>query len=194
MSSKMHYRSVEENKDYMLVDVKFDIACMTIKEDIEKDVYSELQSIYFKLFQFERENKRSYIQEPIAIRKDSLVGQYILSHPEICINEDFDVTYDKIVNAYSVATFEDNTKMANKILPLFKGRISGSRDELGEVCSLVVLDYILSNGDFKEYLKKKDGILNTQSKEYYVYEDGSYSRRALDSEKGKAKVKSSVNN
>ena len=68
MSSKMHYRSVEENKDYMLVDVKFDIACMTIKEDIEKDVYSELQSIYFKLFQFERENKRSYIQEPIAIR------------------------------------------------------------------------------------------------------------------------------
>lgn len=193
MSSKMHYRSVEENKDYMLVDVKFGIAYMTGKDDIEKDVYSELQSIYFKLFQFEKENNIGYNKESIAIRKDSLVGQYILSHSELWINDDEQVTYDKIVNAYNVATFEDNTKMANKILPLFKGRVSGSRDELGDVCSLFVLDYILSNGDFKEYLKKKDGTVENQEKHYIVYEDGEYSRRILDSEKGKAKVKISVN-
>lgn len=193
MSSKMHYRSVEENKDYMLVDVKFGIAYMTGKDDIEKDVYSELQSIYFKLFQFEKENNIGYNKESIAIRKDSLVGQYILSHSELWINDDEQVTYDKVVNAYNVATFEDNTKMANKILPLFKGRVSGSRDELGDVCSLFVLDYILSNGDFKEYLKKKDGTVENQEKHYIVYEDGEYSRRILDSEKGKAKVKISVN-
>lgn len=193
MSSKMHYRSVEENKDYILVNVKYDIARMTVYEDIEKDVYSEFQSIYFKLFVFERENQIGYLQEPIALRKDSLSGKYILSHPEIWINDDEQVTYDKVVNAYSVATFEDNTKMANKILPLFKGRVSGSRDELSDICSLNVLDFILSNGDFKEYLKKKDGKVNNQAREYFVYEDGEYNRRVFDTEKGKVKVKSSVN-
>ena len=50
MNMKKHYRSVEENKDYILVDLKFDISCMTIRDDIEKEVYSEFQTIYFKLF------------------------------------------------------------------------------------------------------------------------------------------------
>lgn len=193
MSSKMHYRSVEENKDYILVDVKFDIARMTMNEDIEKEVYSELQSIYFKLFSYECNNRIGYIQEPIALRKDSIVGRYILSHPEICINDDTDVTYNKIVNAYNVATFEDNIKMANKILPLFKGRVSGSRNELGDICSLSVLDYILSNGDFKEYLNKKDGTVKNQVNEYLVYEDGEYLKKSLSLEKDKIKVKSSAN-
>lgn len=191
MSSKIHYKSVEENKDYMLVNVKTDLAYMTMKEDIEDDVYKELQSIFFGLVSYEHDNNIGYIKEPIAIKKDSIIGRYILCHPESFVNDDTEVTYDKIVNAYDVATFEDNTKMANKILPLFKGRVSGSRDELGDVCSLVVLDYILDNGDFKEYLRKKDG--EYRNREYYVYEDGRYSRRFLSAEKRNVKVKSSAN-
>ena len=194
MSSKMHYRSVEENKDYILVDVKFDIARMTMNEDIEKEVYSELQSIYFKLFSYECNNRIGYIKEPIALRKDSIVGRYILSHQEICLDDDTDITYKKIVDAYNVATYSKNLKMANKILPLFMGRISGTRDELGDICNLTVLDYILDNGNFDDYLKKLDGKVENIVKEYYVYEDGEYSRRVLAPEIEKVKVKSSTNN
>lgn len=193
MSSKMHYRSVKENDDYILVDVKFDIASMTLKEDMEKDVYSEFQSIYYKLFLFERENDSGYIKEPIALRKDGLVGEYILSHPEIWSNDDINITYDKVVNAYLIASHSQNLKMANKIEPLFIRRIYGSRDELGNICSLTVLDYIVDNGDFKEYLKELDGKVDNGVKEYIVYEDGEYFKKVLVPEKEKMKVKSSAN-
>lgn len=191
MSSKIHYRSVPDNEDYLLVNVKFDLARATMKEDIEADVYRELQSIYFQLFSYEHENNIGCIKEDIALRKDSIVGKYMLSHPELFLNEDEEVSYDKIVGAYNVAIFDNNMKMANKILPLFQSRVSGSKDELSDGCNPNVLDYILANGDFKDHLRKIDG--EYKYREYYVYENGKYEKKSLRPELRVVKVKNVAN-
>lgn len=189
MLSKIHYKSVKDNAEYITIPIKINGLSLFLDEDeqISSDVYKELQSMYFGLFQFEKE-QGVYIKDDIALRKDSIIGSFILSHPENFINDDTDVTYKKIVDAYSVATFEDNTKMANKILPLFKGRVSGRKEELVDVCDLKVLDFILENGNFQEYLNKLDGI-DITPKRYVVYEDENYFFSDLNKEKTPVKVK-----
>ena len=178
MSSKIHYKSVPENRDYLLVDVKCDIARLTMREDIEQDVYSELQSIYFKLFTYEHDSV-GYIKEPIAIKKDSIVGKYILSHPEVCLDDDLEVTYDKVVNSYLVATFSNDFKKANKIEPLFIKKVSGTKDELVDKYDSKILDYILEHDNFYEYLDRLDEKDNNKGREYIVYENGQYSKKTL---------------
>lgn len=194
MEKKIHYKSVDENQDYILIKILYNLDyLLTYNDKVESKAYEELQSIYFGIFQFERNAGVIYKHEPIALKKDSELGKYILSHPEIFIDDDKEVTYDKVVSAYNVATFEDNAKMANKILPLFQRRISGNRDQLSEICNLNVLDFILKNGNFKEYLDKLDGKVVVENKEYIVYEDDEYSRKILGPTKGNVKVKNIAN-
>lgn len=189
MLSKIHYKSAKNNDEYITIPVKFGLSLFLVDDEkrVSSDVYKELQSAYFGLFQFEKE-QGVYIKDDVALRKDSILGRFILSHPENFIDEDTDVTYKKIVNAYSVATFEDNTKMANKILPLFKGRVSGRKEELADICDLRVLDFILNNGDFDKYLDNLDGKVE-QPKKYVVYEDDKYFFSDLAKEKANVKVK-----
>ena len=189
MQSKVHYKSVKTNDEYITIPVKRTGLSLFLIDDerVNSDVYKELQSVYYGILNFEKE-QGIYINDDISIKKSSLLGSFILSHPESFINDDTDVTYKKIVNAYSVATFEDNTKMANKILPLFKGRISGRKEELADVCDLKVLDFILKNGDFDEYLNNLDGKEKTPRR-YIVYEDGKYFFGDLAKEKQNVKVK-----
>lgn len=185
---KLYYKGVKDNEEYITVPVKYGLELFLVDDErIDSDVYRELQSVYYGLFHFEKE-QGIYVRDDIALRKDSILGHFILSHPESFINDDTDITYKKIVDAYSVATFEDNTKMANKILPLFKGRVSGRKDELADVCDLKILDFILNNGDFNKYLDKLDGKVD-QQKRYVVYENGKYSFSNLTRENAYEKVK-----
>ena len=80
------------------------------------------------------------------------------------------IDYDKIVNALLIAISENNAKMANKImlLLLYGGKEIASREELlKENYSEKVLDYILSNCNFKEYLKLKG---REESEKCLIYE------------------------
>lgn len=189
MQSKVRYKSVKTNDEYITIPVKINGLSLFLVDDerIDLAVYEELQSVYFGLFTFAKK-QGIFINDDVALRKDSILGRFILSHPENFIDEDTDVTYKKIVNAYSVATFEDNTKMANKILPLFKGRVSGRKEELADICDLRVLDFILNNGDFDKYLDNLDGKVE-QPKKYVVYEDDKYFFSDLAKEKANVKVK-----
>lgn len=189
IKTKVYYKSVKGNEEYITVPVKCKGLSLFLDDDerIDLAVYEELQSVYFGLFTFAKK-QGIFINDDVALRKDSILGRFILSHPENFIDEDTDVTYKKIVNAYSVATFEDNTKMANKILPLFKGRVSGRKEELADICDLRVLDFILNNGDFDKYLDNLDGKVE-QPKKYVVYEDDKYFFSDLAKEKPNVKVK-----
>ncbi|MDO5003674.1 MAG: hypothetical protein Q4E39_05575 [bacterium] len=189
MQSKVRYKSIKTNDEYITIPVKINGLSLFLVDDerVSSDVYKELQSVYFGILNFEKE-QCIYVRDDIALRKDSILGRFILSHPENFINDDTDVTYKKVVDAYSVATFEDNTKMANKILPLFKGRVSGRKEELADICDLKVLDFILNNGDFDEYLNNLDGKEKTPRR-YIVYEDEKYFFSDLAKEKPNVKVK-----
>lgn len=175
MERLISIRSVPENVDYLLVDVKVGITSITMY-DLEVEAYKEMQMMYFKLCEYE-ENSHSHSSDDIALKKDSIVGRFLLSHPELCINQDEVVTYKKVVDAYNVAVFEDNKIMEKKILPYFKNKICGDRWSLQTKENGDVLDYILKNGNFEKYLDALDDKI--QNKEYLVYEDGEYTRKTL---------------
>ncbi len=189
MQSKVRYKSVKTNDEYITIPVKINGLSLFLVDDerVSQEVYRELQSVYFGILNFEKE-QCIYVRDDIALRKDSVLGHFVLSHPENFINDDTDVTYKKVVDALSVATFEDNNKMFNKILPLFKNRISGRKEELADVCDLKVLNYILENGNFEEFLNRHDGI-EELPKKYVVYEDGKYFFSDLIKENSYEKVK-----
>ncbi len=189
----IYYKNVPENHDYILINVKHDLLYL-IREGIPNEIYSELQSIYYGLLQFEQQLQR-YISEDIAIRKDSLIGSFILLNKRTFIPED-EITYKKVVNAYNIAVFKEDNHMANKILPLFKERVSGSIEELSKIYSSDILLNILENENFEEYLKMLDGkkdktVENKKEKEYVIYENGGYTKRKLGDIKEEYKVKES---
>lgn len=99
----------------------------------------------------------------IYILKSSLIGEWLLAHADgkNYINDDSFISYNKVVGALNIAIFSNEVKMTNKILPLFQGRVEGTREELMDVFSESVLDYILEHPNFSEYLEKVDGNQTT---------------------------------
>lgn len=167
---KYSYASIKEDDEYILVDVKVSLGMAVMCQDISYEIKSKMGKIYSSLFEFEKENKCGYVSN-VLLRKNSEVGQYITSHSDMFLDDSKYISYEKIVNAFNVAVYEDNAKMSNKIMPLFKGMVSGDKKELleQEQAKENVLDYILINDNFYEYLEKQNG--EQVIKNYLVYDD-----------------------
>lgn len=182
------YNEIKENKDYILVGVKFYLPALALKFH-ELEIHPEIGEIIFdmhhKLFEFEKQEE-NYMDD-VAIRKDSLIGNYLISHTDgnHIINESRYIDFKKVTDAFNIATLEDNDKMVALLLPLFKNRENGTFDELKKRYSEEVLNYILSHDSLEEYLNETDGIENSRDKEYIIFENGEYSKGVL---KNKAKV------
>ncbi len=168
--------------NYLMIDVKSDLCSFVTDENlnIPCDVKKEAMFIYSDWFSYEENlmyEKEKIINHKIAIRCDSNLGGYLLSNFDNVniINDDLNVSYEKVVSALDIAIFEDKCKLVNKIMPLFKGRVSGFKGELIGKYDEAVLDYILNNPDYKMYLEKMD----YECKEFIVYEDGFYSKKTL---------------
>lgn len=171
MEHIFRYSTNKDNEDYLMVNVRKDLDGL-FTESIPENIKKETEQIVSIFSQYQKENNDTFFQK-IALRKDSVLGKFILSHPEIFFNDDDYISYDKIVNAYNVAVFENDDKMANKILPLFKSRMSGMKEEFSSFPEKVI-SYISRNFDFYYYLNSKDNVY-----QYLVYEDGTYQRKSL---------------
>lgn len=169
---EIKYRFNENDDSYMKVDYE-GLSIFMLDLDVPRDVYVEVSDIYLSVFKFMQncKNKESLGRE-ITIRADSALAKWLISNTDgkNIINIDEYISYDKIVNALLVATYQDNEKMANKLIPLFKERKSGTRDELGEYCSLQVIDYILKNSNFDRYLDSLGG--NSKVDNECLYQNG----------------------
>lgn len=172
MEHIFRYSTNKDNEDYLMVDVRKGFDYLFTVDSIPKEIKKEAEQAFLGFFQYEKENQDIFL-ESVALRKDSALGQFILSNPNLCFNEDDYISYDKIVNAYNVAVFENDDKMANKILPLFKSRMSGMKEEFSSFPEKII-SYISTNSDFYHHLKSKDNMY-----QYLVYEDGTYQRKSL---------------
>lgn len=189
------FKSNKDNDEYIMIDVLTGIGVLLANRDkylVSDDVFNEISDIYFTAFDREvrKELKWNDIGT-IALRKDSLLGQYLINNADdVKIqNMDLYISYEKVVNALNIAMFENDCKISNKILPLFKEQISGIKDELETYCSRNVIEYILKNNDFKTYIEKYNGEYKPD--EYIVYEEGEIFRKDLVNSKNKLKEKTS---
>lgn len=171
MRNMFRYCSNKDNDDYLMIDIRGDFGNL-IMEDIPQNIQKEIRQAFLDFFQYQKENE-SKVLETVALRKDSVLGQFILSSSDLFFNDDNYISYEKVVNAYNIAVFENDDKMANKILPLFKNRMSGMKEEFSDFPEKVI-SYISRNADFYHHLKSKDNIF-----QYLVYEDGIYQRKNL---------------
>lgn len=184
------YKEVKENRNYILVGVKFDLLTLALKLH-ELKIHPEIGEIIFdmqhKLFEFETQGKK-YIDD-VAIRKDSLIGNYLITHTDgnHVINESRYIDFKKVTDAFNIATLESNDKMVALLLPLFKKRENGTFDELKKRYSEEVLNYILEHDSLEEYLNEIDGIENSREKEYTIFENGEYFKEVLKNKTKKLK-------
>ena len=86
--------------------------------------------------------KDRFIFDSISVRKDSILGNYILKNPNMF--QEY-ISYNDVVGAFNVSIFTGNEKMSNKLMGLFLGQKYGTRSELEKYCSDNVLDYIGKN-------------------------------------------------
>ena len=111
-----------------------------------------------------------FINIKYAIRKDSILGYYILNLPSDKVyNYDNIITFEKITNALNIAIFENNP-IYIKLIELFRSQVTASKDIIEYKYGLDVLNYIIENNDFKSYLQKVNGTY--ESTKYLVYETG----------------------
>lgn len=171
----INYKYSNKDKDSIVLNCG-SLSELMIDENIPRSVLNEISSINLSLFMYKRNTALSEIGKNITIKSDSQLGNWLILNTDgvNIINEDMYVSYDKIVNALVVATFEDNEKMSNKIMPLFKSRVSGTKEELMELTTEQVIDYILNNPSFDDYLSMVDGI--AKNEEEFIYDKGAYQK------------------
>ena len=169
----MIFHEIKENPNYILVEVKHELLTLILRlneKGIDLKVLKEMRFIHEKLFEFEEQV--GYYLDYAAIRKDSIVGEYLINHIDgrDIINESLLISLKKITNALRVALLEKNQEMFYFLFPLFKNIECGIYDDLKKYYSEDALNYILEHDSFQEYLQNNNG----KNKQYVVYEDGKY--------------------
>lgn len=179
MNYGMIYEQIRENDEYVLICRE---VLYYLGQDANSEIIKELKRAIKSISDCE-ENAKSYGLHihHLAIKKDSTIGEYLL---EKCKDKDNYITHKHIASALLVAIAEDNVKLSNKIMSLFKSKISGEYRELSENIPEYLLEYIKENNDYDRYLEE---VRNVSDKEYYVYEDGEIERKSLSL--GKVEVK-----
>ena len=170
------FKSNPDNNEYIVIDKYHDIGVLMFTADTPEEVKLESSEIISTLKQYQKNNYLGFIGK-VTIRKDSYLGQYLISNSDQkrIINEDLLITYIKVINAFNVAAFEGN-KILDKILVLFREQASGSKESLMKKYDEDVLDYILEHDSFYGLARTEEKI---NAKEYLVYEDGKCTKRTL---------------
>lgn len=186
---KYFYRRLKEDDGYIVLGTREDLfALMTDRKIMEnRQVEDMVKTMYYSLYLFEQESKLGYVNLEFLIRKESFLGMYMLNNPDTFIDEDNYISYDKVVGAYLISSYQEQAKMNNKIFRLLKDRKSGTKEELLKEHSEYVLDYILENPNYELYLRNLDEKIISTNKQYIVYECGFYSVKSF--EKANQKVK-----
>lgn len=186
----IEYRTNPSNEEYIIIDVKTTIYTLFLgsknkngryKNKVSSELLEKLNQMQADLFDYEREHKTGYIKE-ISIPKTSELATFLIENTDMkeIINDDKRVSYDKVVNAFNIAMFEDSP-YAKEILPLFQNQISGNIDELVKKYNNNTLTYILKNSSFETYLEHLNKTY--EEKDYIVYENGKFSTKKLISSK-----------
>lgn len=170
----INFKTVKDNEEYIIFNGKKGLEYLIKDDQIKEKIKVVASSIYFDTFKYENENKIPSISE-IAIRVDSVIGIFLMEN-DLIYSENLIVSYNKIINAFNIAIFENNP-IVKSILPLFKNQISGKKDELIGTYSSEVIEYILNNDDFNYYIERLNRTY--QPKEYIVYENGEFTKRIL---------------
>lgn len=186
-----YYRSLKEDENYIVLGHKEDFFSLMSDKKITENTQVEemIKTMYYSLYLFEQESRLGYINLEFLIRKDSFLGMFMLDNPDTFINDDNYISYDKVVGAYLISSYQEQSKMNNKIFRLLKDRKSGTKEELLKEHSEYVLDYILENPSYDSFLRKKDNKIVSTNKKYIVYEDDFYSVKSFEKINVKQKVK-----
>lgn len=192
----LNYSVSKENDQYLMLKGGFFFDYLMIDEDVilDDDMCGELYHLFHAIEVYERKNRRTFSDE-VAILRNSRLGQYLETYTdgENIINEDCYVSHSKVVGAYDIATDKENFKMSNRILPLFKARVEGTKQELMEIYSEEVLDYILSHSNYEKYLDSLSNPLPFVDDVSYIYDEKQRKLIQDHLKRGKEKVKSILN-
>lgn len=88
------------------------------------------------------------------------------------------IYYVQIIEALKISIFENN-EIFNKIIPMFRDQVQGSKEELSKKKDKNILDYISKNDNFEEFLSKQDEDYKEPNVEFTVYENGEFSNKIL---------------
>lgn len=178
----------EINDDYLEYDCLKDTSELI---NVEKPILKEFIKQDLAIFEYSRKIGKSISK--LAIRKDSIIGQYLLSceDEKKVINTSKYISYDKVVNAFNISIYSSDLEMSELIYPLFINKVEGTYQMLSNQYDLNAIDYIIDNPSFKNYLKDKRDTLEYTTC-HVVYEDKVCLLRKLES-KNKTLVKTNNN-
>lgn len=91
----IRYKTHPDNDNYILIGIRTNISMLLYSYNIPPKIEEELQEIYYGSLKY---LNNSDFTGDIAIRKDSLLGEYILTEYDYG-NEDLNITHEKIRNA-----------------------------------------------------------------------------------------------
>lgn len=174
------FRSNKDNPDYLIWHIRFDGAQLIMGEILPTYVQNELEQMYFDSFEYQNEINRRIIGRElvneISFRRDSLLGKWLIHNydQKKIVYEDEFIDYKKVQNALNIAIFECSP-IAERIIPLFRQKINGSKEELIKEYDEDVLGYILTHDDFESWISNEE----KEAEEYVVFEDGEYSKKVL---------------
>lgn len=175
--------TTKENEDYMLIGTKHMLYFYTM-ENASKEVLDEWDKLMKIASEYDKQNVG--FADDIVIRKDSLIGNYIISLIGSEVDNDDDIVYfNKVVNALNIAIFDKNPIAKDLVIP-FQNQIHGLRENLIDEYSFEVIDYILKNNDFDFYLRVLNG--EYEPKKYLVYENGCLTKRTITEPQKKIKM------
>ena len=163
----------EVNDEYLEYDCLKDTSELVSQlngKDIDKTVLQEFIKQDIALFDYSKKIRKSITK--LVIRKDSIIGEYLLSCKveDRVLNSSKYIDYDKVVNAFNVSIFSSNLEMSKSIYPLFMNKVEGTYQNLSNKYDFNTIDYIIANPSFKD-LKEIDEI-KKESTYHVVYEDG----------------------
>lgn len=170
------FRTNVDNDEYITIN-KSDLMLIVVMDENPQEIKDIANDIFCETLIFQKNNRVPYITE-IELRKDSLIGNFLLENgmSKKIRNDDLYIYYKDVINAFNIASFEDN-KIMHLLLGMLRKRVEGSNLELSNIYGNEVINYISNNKDFNIYLNKIDGKYGI--KEYIVYEDGEFSKKAL---------------
>lgn len=176
----------EVNDEYLEYDILKNTSEMIFQfsgEEINKKVVKEFIEQDLAIFEYSKTVGKDISK--LAIRKDSLIGRYLLAckDKERVLNISRYVDYDKLVNAFNISIFSKNSKMSESLYPLFINRTEGTFEELSsKKFDLNTIEYILTNPSFKKYLSDIDNM-EKEPVTHVVYENGRCFEKNFDAKK-----------
>lgn len=174
-------KTCSDNSEFLELH-EYDIMCLPTNGS--KIVETEKSNFISKIREYK---DRPYGNKKYAIRKDSILGNYILNLPNDKVyNCDNIITFEKITNALNIAIFEDNS-IYLKLIELFRNQVAASKDIIEFKYGLDVVNYIIEHDDFKSYLKKVNGTY--EPTKYLVYDKGELSEQIISIKENQKRIK-----